>query len=837
MRTISCFVTVTLATIAPTAVSQETQSKEPHQKHPANRLAGESSPYLLLHAHNPVDWYPWGPEALEKARRENKPIFLSIGYSSCYWCHVMEREVFSNEKIAKYMNEHFVNIKLDREERPDLDDIYMTSLVIYLQATGNGGGGGWPMSMFLLPDGRPFAGGTYFPAETGPRGIGFDTVSKRVVELYRDSRPRVVQTAELLTDSVRRAMKPKPPTSTVALSEELAAGVQDSLRRTFDSEYGGVNFNPGRPEGPKFPVPPKIEYLLHRAAAGNKSAADMAFLTLDNMLAGGIRDHLAGGFHRYSTDRKWHVPHFEKMLYDQAQLATVYTQAWLQTNNQNYREAATEILNYVLTDFTDPLGGFYSALDAETNTIEGEYYVWDRKTIETVLGSDDAALFAQVYGLDAPNPFEHGYVLHLPRPIAEQTEELDLTEADLRVRLSGLKQKLLAHRSEREAPLLDDKVLTSWNGLMIRAFADAATAFDSDEYRTAAAAAAEFILEKMTDENGRLLRTWRKKEAKLNAYLDDYAFFISGLLSLHSATDDPKWLRAAERLQAKQDELFRAEESGGYYFTSHDHEELIVRTRNANDGVLPSGNSVSVRNLVRLAAATGNTAYGELATETLTAFSQPLQSRSGELANMGLALFEHLEQDDSEGLRVSRVSVEHAMQIRTVEDKKDPKKTKDKLLQAKAFLNVDKLPAGGKARVAIFCRIRKGWHINAHKPQPDYLFATQLEMKSKYGTKLTKLQYPRHKVKRVEGEKEPYHLYEDTVVIYGEVLVPPKAIGKTEELTLTLKYQGCDDTTCLRPDKTVLFGKLQVVDTRLVKQINRDKFVVAKKPKTGSTRR
>ena len=814
----------------------ENHAKDAHKKHPANRLAKESSPYLLMHAHNPVDWYPWGDEAFEKAKKEDKPIFLSIGYSSCYWCHVMEREVFSNEKIAKYMNEHFVNIKLDREERPDLDDIYMTSLVLY------SGRGGWPMSMFLMPDGKPIGGGSYFPAETGPRGPGFPSIAERVVSLYRDQNAAVKRTADLLTRKVREALKPKPGTSSVALETKLVDSIVPAMSRTYDSEFGGVNFNPARAEGPKFPVPPRIEYLLHQAANENASARKMAKLTLDRMLAGGIRDHLAGGFHRYSTDRKWHVPHFEKMLYDQAQLATTYTQAWQQSNNESYKQTATEILDYVLSEFTDKSGAFFSALDAETNTIEGEYYVWDRKTIDAVLGEADAKLFSRVYGLEASNPFEHGFVLHLPTPVSAVAKELKLSENELNARLEGMRKKVLAERSKRERPLLDDKVLTSWNGLMVRAFAQAAAAFGSDRYRDAAIKAANFTLTELVDENGRLLRTWRGEKAKLNAYLDDYAFSISGLLALHEATNDSAWLDHAVKLQAKQDELFLAKEAGGYYFTSHDHEELIVRTRNANDGVIPSGNSVSVWNLVRLTTLTGDKKYRDMARSTLGVFAAELRSNGAGMANMGLALAEYIEagsdtRKSREGLEPTGFQTQSPPSRQTPPAKKkdEPKKKKNKPVQAKAYLSVDKLPAGGKAKVAIYVRIQEGWHINADKPNSKYLHATKFTVKSKYGTKLTAVKYPKFKKKMAPGEKVPHHILEGTVVIYGLLEVPAEARGRVEELQLIVDHQACDDKSgmCKRPEKIVLGGKLGVAEVAQVKEINKEKFIVSK-PRKGS---
>ena len=793
-----------------------------------------------------MDWYPWGDEAFERAKKENKPIFLSIGYSSCYWCHVMERESFSDEAIAKYMNEHFINIKLDREERPDLDDIYMTSLQIYLQATGSGGGGGWPMSMFLMPDGRPFAGGTYFPARTGDgkRGLGFETVAKRVVSLFKDNKAAVENTADLLTKQVQTVMKARPPVTVIELNKKLASDVVSSLESTFDPEYGGVNFNTRRPTGPKFPVPPRIEYLLHVAAKEDQQlASKMAFLTLDEMLAGGIRDHLAGGFHRYSTDQKWHVPHFEKMLYDQAQLATVYTQAWQQTKKPEYRQVATEILDYVLSDLTGQQGGFYSALDAETNAIEGEYYVWDRKTIEATM-RDEAALFCAAYGLDVENPFEHGFVLHLPADLSDVATRFKIDEATLGSKLKNLRAKLLAARKKREAPLLDDKVLTSWNGLMIRALADAAVAFDEPKYAAAATKAASFLMTDLADESGRLKRTWRNGKAKLNAYLDDYAFLVSGLLAIHRATDDTNWLAAAEKFQNKQDELFLAEESAGYYFTSHDHEELIVRTRNANDGVIPSGNSVSVRNLVELSLRTGKPAYRMTAGKTLDAFSEQLKRRSGDMANMATGLFEYLAATGEPQGSMSREGFQPATFVvqdkKQSDGKKDPaKKKKAGPVDIQAFLSVDKLPAGGKFKVAMRVAVKKDWHINTNKPVPSYAPRTKLMVKGKLGSKLVGIKFPPVKKKKADGEES--HYYDGTITVFGLIEVPKSALGKTEELTLTLEYQACNDVNgqCLRPTTISKVGKLPVIDPSKVKQINKEKFVPPKKkpdpkPKPGT---
>ncbi|HSG70046.1 MAG TPA: thioredoxin domain-containing protein, partial [Planctomycetaceae bacterium] len=420
------------------------ESPAPQKRHEPNRLARESSPYLLLHQHNPVDWYPWGQAAFEKAKTENKPIFLSIGYSSCYWCHVMERLVFENEEIAKYMNEHFVNVKVDREERPDVDDIYMTSLIVYFQLIGSPQGGGWPLSMFLTPEGQPFAGGSYFPPEDQGGRIGFPTVMERVHTLWTEKETDIRQNAKVVTDAVQRQMKPRLTLEETRLDLTLVELTVNSLKESYDSEYGGIDFRASQPNSPKFPVPAKLRLLLDRAIEANdEDARKIVLHTLTAIARGGIRDHLGGGFHRYSTDRQWLVPHFEKMLYDQGQLVSLYLDAWKLTQDPLFEDAARSTLDFVLAEMTDEAGGFYSALDAETETIEGKYYVWDPAELETSLGEEDYPLFAESFGLTQPNPFEHGYVLHLPRSVGESAKKLGIAEADLQSKIAPWKKQLL----------------------------------------------------------------------------------------------------------------------------------------------------------------------------------------------------------------------------------------------------------------------------------------------------------------------------------------------------------------------------------------------------------
>ena len=797
-------------------------------EHRANRLADETSPYLLLHAHNPVDWYPWGPEAFEKARSEDKPIFLSIGYSSCYWCHVMERLVFENPEIARYMNEHFVNIKVDREERPDVDDIYMTSLQVYFQAAGVNQGGGWPLSMFLTPTAQPFAGGTYFPPDDQQGRTGFPTVIRRIDELWRDKRPQIEQNAEILTSEVRRVMKPRVVLTPPKLGPKLVEQAVQAMVDSYDPEHGGVDFNPSNPDAPKFPVPAKLALLQHDLRGrGNDRVAAVIDDTLEHIAAGGIRDHLGGGFHRYSTDRRWHVPHFEKMLYDQAQLVSVYAAAFSRTGNPRFRDVVDGTLGFVLRELTDPEGGFYSALDAETDGIEGEYYVWTPAEIELVLQAEDAELFERVYGLEAPQVFEHGYVLHLPRAIDEVAGELQMPADELRRRLEAARHKLLEARQTREVLLRDDKVLTSWNGLMIRGFAEAGRVLENADYIGAAERAAGFVLSEMQDEERRLLRTYRNGQSKLNAYLDDYAFLVEGLLALHEATGKDEWLAAARRLTDQQIESYWDKAGGAFFFTSHGHEELIVRTKNAYDAVIPSGNSTSVRNLVRLAELTGEDSYRDRARQTLEVFAANVERVPASMTNMALALGEYLGEGEPLALAQRRTAAddEEILQVGAESASKDD----NELVRARAYFSVDRLPAGGTCEVIVLLQVKPGWHVNANPAKPDFLIPTTFSMKSKNKTKLSNVRYPKGHSLTIPGFDEPLVVYEKVVAIRGTIEVPRNIGTSVEQLELQVKYQACNDERCLRPTQVTMNGKVQVA--RPGQPVNRINDKLFRKPR------
>ncbi len=634
---------------------------------PMNRLGRESSPYLLLHARNPVDWYPWGPEALERAKAENKPIFLSVGYSSCYWCHVMEREVFSNPAIAAFMNEHFINIKVDREERPDLDDIYMTSLLVYQQAAGIGGGGGWPLSLFLTPEGNPVAGGTYIPPADTPDGrTGFRTAAEQVRRLWAEDQDALESSASLIAAEVRRLSGPALVVEEAELNAKLLEDAVSDVRSHYDPVYGGVDFRSSQPNAPRFPSVPRLQLLLQSHLA-NPQPELLKILehSLTAMAHGGIRDHLGGGFHRYSTDRRWHVPHFEKMLYDQAQLLEIYAQVARLTGKPLYREVAGEIADFVRREFVLPDGGFCSALDAETNAVEGAYYVWTEDELQRVLGPESATLFADVYGMRKPVSFEHGYVLHLPQPLEQTATAHGLSAEELSARLSPLKSQLLQTRNQRERPLLDDKVLTEWNAQMIQGLAESGRLPGREDDLAAAARAADFLLTSLRSADGSLLRSWRNGKGIHRAYLDDYAFLVSALLRLHESTGADRWLQAATEIAALQISLFYDRGQRAFFYTSHEHERLIARTSTAYDSTAPSGNSITIRNLLALArlsrqsrqseaAPTGDVPsdrdeYLEIAETGLRRFASTLKNSPAACSGMALALQDWLRSEAGSG--------------------------------------------------------------------------------------------------------------------------------------------------------------------------------------------
>ncbi|QDT70826.1 Glycosyl Hydrolase Family 88 [Planctomycetes bacterium MalM25] len=597
-----------------------------------NALKDESSPYLLQHQDNPVDWRPWGEEALALAKQEDKPIFLSIGYSACHWCHVMEHESFENAELAATLNQHFVCIKVDREERPDLDQIYMNAV----QAMT--GRGGWPMSVFLTPDLKPFYGGTYWPP-TAQRGMpGFDQVLEAVQDAWQNRRDQAIEMGDQLTEKLGQLVAADGGDDT-PLDLELLLGAGRELERTFDATHGGFG------GAPKFPHTMDLSVLLRLwKTTGRGAWLDMVRTTLTQMAAGGIYDHLGGGFARYSVDERWLVPHFEKMLYDNALLAGVYTEAFQATGDAEFRRIASETLDYVLRDMTAPDGGFYSTEDADSlpandpegHAEEGLYYTWKPEEIRKAIGEEEADTFCRVYDVTPIGNFEGRNVLSLPKSISAQAKLMGVNEADLRRELAGWREKLTALREKRPRPGLDDKVLAGWNGLMIDALARAGGAFGEAKYTGAASRAADFVLDKMRDADGRLLHTSRGGEAKLAAYLDDYTAMANGLVSLYEATFDERRLeQAAELLDVVLDK-FADPDGGGFFYTADDHEALIVRNKELTDNATPGGASLAATALVRLSKLTGQAKYLDAAEQTLQA-AAPLMQKAPTASGQMLA--------------------------------------------------------------------------------------------------------------------------------------------------------------------------------------------------------
>ena len=587
-----------------------------------NKLAQENSPYLLQHAENPVNWYPWGLEALEKAHSEDKPIFLSIGYAACHWCHVMAHESFEDAGIAAIMNEHFINIKVDREERPDLDGIYMQAIVAMT------GQGGWPMSVFLTPDGKPFYGGTYFPPNRSYNMPSFREVLLTIARLWREDRSQLLDSSQKISEHLQQA--PTKGQTVIPLNAEKLNQAAMVLAQSYDWKNGGWS------KAPKFPQPMAIEYLLQRATRGDSLARDIAAHALKSMSRGGMYDVVGGGFARYSTDDQWLVPHFEKMLYDNAQLALTYLHGWLVTGEAHFRQVCEEILDFMIREMTHPLGGFYSSLDADSEGKEGKFYIWTAEEIKaTLIDSQDIAFFNAAYNITGSGNFEDKYIFQRKLDDEQLAEMFNLPVITVRGRLKRLHNQLLVARSARIRPGTDDKILVSWNALALAAFAEAGRYFRRKDYLIVAQRNAHFILENLIQKD-RLMRSWRDGQAKHNAYLEDYAALILGLIALYQSDADSKWYAAAINLANEMIAHFSDPDSG-FFDTRDDHENLLLRPRDIQDNATPSGNALAACALLRLAAYEGKSKWQMIAEHMLgtvqdavarypTAFSQWLQA-------------------------------------------------------------------------------------------------------------------------------------------------------------------------------------------------------------------
>jgi len=589
---------------------------DPKANRVPNRLIDETSPYLRQHAYNPVEWYAWGDESLAKAKREAKPIFLSIGYSACHWCHVMERESFENQETAALMNEWFVNIKVDREERPDLDHIYMSAVQMMTQH------GGWPMSVFLTPEGQPFYGGTYFPPEDRMGMPSFKKILGGVANAWKTRKEEILKTAGQLSTALGDLSALTPENERVPLSLSLVDKAVDKMAHHFDPQFGGFG------NAPKFFHTMDLRlFLRHAARTGDAKSQAIVSITLDRLLNGGIYDQLGGGFHRYSTDREWLVPHFEKMLYDNALLAETYLEAYQANLKEDWSRIAHETLNYVLKEMTSPEGAFYSTQDADSEGVEGKFYVWKQEEIESLLDQDVAQAFNLVYDVSASGNWEENNILNRKASLTERAAELKVDRVSLEDTLALAMRKLLAHRGERIAPHRDEKILTSWNGLMIQSMALGAQVLNDDRYLAAATKAADFMLTKLKREGDTLLlfHTYKDGWARLNGYLDDYANLMNGLITLFETDGNPRWLKEATRLaESILDQFFDVKENS-FFFTPREHETLITRPREMHDGATPSATAIAITALARLGLVTGKSRYLQRAEAALAVLSKQME--------------------------------------------------------------------------------------------------------------------------------------------------------------------------------------------------------------------
>ena len=584
-----------------------------------NRLINEKSPYLLQHAHNPVDWYSWCDEAFEKAAESDKPIFLSIGYSTCHWCHVMEKESFEDDEVAELLNNEMIAIKVDREERPDLDNVYMTVCQMLTQS------GGWPLTIIMTPDKIPFFAGTYIPKNTRFGRVGMLELIPRIKDFWKNRKDEVLESAKKIQEALKQVDNSNPGQR---MDETILDRAFSELESRYDEQLGGFG------NAPKFPSPHNFLFLLrYWQRTGNKKALEMVEKTLMNMRMGGIYDHIGYGFHRYSTDRKWLLPHFEKMLYDQAMLAIAYIEAYQATGKKEYASTAREIFTYVLRDMTSHEGGFYSAEDADSEGEEGKFYVWTEKEMENIFG-ESAGLVAELFSITKQGNFMEestgkttgDNILHMSKSLENTAGEIDMPISELENKLSTARDILFGEREKRIRPYKDDKILTDWNGLMIAALATGSKVFENRLYTDAARRAADFILDKMRKSNGDLLHRYRENEAAIEGNADDYAFFIWGLIELYEATFEAEYLKHAIGLTEFFISHFYDRERGGFFFTPDNGEALLVRKREIYDGAVPSANSVAMLNLIKLARITGRSDFEEIAEKTAAAFSDTVRS-------------------------------------------------------------------------------------------------------------------------------------------------------------------------------------------------------------------
>ena len=720
-----------------------------------NRLILEDSPYLLQHAHNPVDWYAWGPQAFAKSREENKPIFLSIGYSTCHWCHVMERESFENSEVASFLNRHFVAIKVDRERRPDIDKIYMTAVQLMT------GYGGWPMSSFLNPAGQTFFGGTYFPQPQ------FLDLLQQVEVAWRENRAGLKEQANRVASQVDIIIRSAGAAGEV--NDNAVQSVVAELQQSHDPQGGGFG------AAPKFPNEPRYLFLLDQALrSGDDDIRNLIRFDLHEMARGGIYDQVGGGFHRYSTDAVWLVPHFEKMLYNQAQLSRMYAQAWRLTGDAGLTRIAQQTLDYVLRDMTAPDGGFYSATDADSPEGEGLFFIWTQEQIRGALSPADAALAIDLYGVTERGNFEDANILSLPVPLAEFAMQRDMDLSALLVQVENIRAALYASRAERVHPDRDEKIVTAWNGMMIVALAEVAEILHEPRYRTAAIRAAESLWKNSRRDNGELWRVRFDGRSSVPAVQEDYAWIADGFLHLYDGTQDPRWLERAKVLVATMDRLFWDDNAGGYFMNTRiEGIAIMARPKDSSDGAVPSGNAVSLHALAKLAQRTGDETYRNTANALLAAFARSLNQSPTSYSYLlrGAQLLANGAAGPQQYAARGAVMVNARVQANTL---------------------------------VVELAIRPGWHIQAHEPLQKELIPTVVGVeKSVSGRYPGALFYPPPTLKTLKFLGEELAVYEGQVRITMDLQPTDPAVAGPL-IPVALRLQACDDTVCLPPEQRVL---------------------------------
>ncbi len=719
-----------------------------------NRLANESSPYLLLHKDNPVDWYPWGEEALARARSEDRPIFLSVGYSTCYWCHVMERESFADASIAEIMNREFVNIKLDREERPDLDEIYMTATQVLTQH------GGWPNSLFLTPELEPFFAGTYFPPEDRQGQPGFRRVLMSMVEAWKSRRPEVLEQARSVADAIRRYLEERTQPSERPPGREAARESLAALERRFDPHWGGFG------GAPKFPTPSNL-LLLEEFVDESPRAAEMLTATLDQMARGGIYDRLGGGFHRYATDAEWKVPHFEKMLYDNGLLLELYAREWARGGDPQMARVARETIGFLERELSAEDGAFRAALDAETEGVEGAFYVWTADELRAVLGAEDFGFLAPLYGFDRAPFFEdRHYVLHLPRPLSEQARKRRIGLEELEAQIEPLRARLFEARATRPPVHADRKVMADWNGMAIAGVAEAGRLLPEPAFVERARRAAEAVLARLRPQ-GELLHVRRGEGEPIRALLADYAFLVRGLLALHRAGAGERWLELGAELSAEQ--IDRLEDPEGGFFTAAASDEILCRSKEVFDGATPAANAIAVLNLLELAERTGDARWRDVAAKSLHAFTGLIEKLPDGARMMALA----------------------ARRLAAPAEEGSPEAAEDPVSASARWRSAP--DAEGWRGFEVVLGIDEGWHLYGRSVES----LPRVELRASRG-ELREVEYPSGETNRLELDGEPLETYSGSISIIGE------ARAGDGPVTLEVAYQACETGRCLAPRVALL---------------------------------